>query len=255
MESKAFEIVSSQIEAYVGKKDFTVQPVQNKDNTRLEKLYTSQDKAIRLTYNKDTRTFNLEHSSIIDGEIDNSWKGIAAWLFDASQHDERDAKTIAADFEDALAEMFEKPKRPLSVMERAQAAREAAQSTKGKAGSDPKSFVNLLVNDFPQLREPLKAHIDQYGQLLADTFIVQYINPSIKKLLSTGKSEKKIKKLFALIEDKFINGSDEIKSIIVATILCSLEKNTPERELAKKHLSPFLIKEWSAYEKYALKNK
>lgn len=246
MENKAFEIVTSNLEPYLNSKGLKLTKTPGEEKTA---LYMSEDKAVKISFDAITKSFILETAAVTEGEAGEDWQTVAIWLFDPAQHNEKDAKTIAADFEDGLKELYEKKKSPGTSLTR----QEKQADKKGKGSNDAAGLISRLSTEFPQLKEPYKTHTELYGELLSDTFLTEHFNPLMKELLQQDKNDKKSKKLFSILDEKYINGDKEVQSIITMTILASIGKDTEEGKRAAEYMSPTLKTAWRYALKYGLK--
>ncbi len=244
MENKAFEIISSSLEGYLKGQGIIPQSKSVQDKTA---LYLGNDKAVKVTYDAQTKSFILETAPVEEGEP-KEWTQAALWLFDPAQHNERDAKTIATDFEDTLRELYGKKSRQPAARQ----SKEPDKKQKG-GGNNPAGLVSRLMGEFPQLKEPLDAHTRFYGEVLHDTFLKENFLPLLLDLLKDKKGEKKAKKVFSLLEERYLAGDKETQSLITMTILASIDKDSEEGKRASGYMPQNLKTAWRYALKYGLK--
>lgn len=142
-------------------------------------------------------------------------------LFEAENADARDVKYVAEEFSETLAAKFAGGKKP-QVKKMPNAVSKTA--VRNGAFYDLPSFGNRFTAIFPELRAAFKANIDAYGEFLAEDFFMQYGTPLVLNVIREGDSAK-MKKLFNLLNDMYENGVNDVQSLIVVTILGSLEND------------------------------
>lgn len=142
-------------------------------------------------------------------------------LFEPQTADARDLRYVAEEFSETLAAKFAGGKKP-QVKKMPNAVSKTA--VRNGAFYDLPSFGNRFTAIFPELRSAFKANIDKYGEFLADDFFVQYGAPLVLDIIREN-DPAKMKKLFNLLNDMYENGVNDVQSLIVVTILGSMNND------------------------------
>ncbi len=142
-------------------------------------------------------------------------------LFEPENADARDVKYVAEEFSETLAAKFAGGKKPQVKKLPATVSKTAVRNG---AFYDLPSFGNRFTAIYPELRAAFKANIDTYGEFLAEDFFTQYGTPLVLNVIREGDATK-MKKLFNLLNDMYDNGVNDVQSLIVVTILGSMEND------------------------------
>lgn len=142
-------------------------------------------------------------------------------LFEPENADVRDVRYVAEEFSETLAVKFAGGKKP-QVKKLPNAVSKTA--VRNGAFYDLPSFGNRFTAIYPELRAAFKTNIDTYGEFLAEDFFMQYGTPLALNIIREG-DPTKMKKLFNLLNDMYDNGVNDVQSLIVVTILGSLEND------------------------------
>ena len=142
-------------------------------------------------------------------------------LFEPENADVRDVKYVAEEFAETLSAKFAGGKKP-QVKKMPNAVSKTA--VRNGAFYDLPSFGNRFTAIFPELRAAFKANIDTYGEFLAEDFFMQHGTPLVLNVIREN-DPARMKKLFNLLNDMYENGVNDVQSLIVVTILGSLEND------------------------------
>lgn len=148
-------------------------------------------------------------------------------LFEPENAEARDVRYVAEEFSETLAAKFAGGRKP-QVKKMPNAVSKTA--VRNGAFYDLPSFGNRFTAIYPELRAAFKANIDTYGEFLAEDFFMQYGTPLVLGIIREGDAAK-MKKLFNLLNDMYENGVNDVQSLIVVTILGSMEND--EEMIAK----------------------
>ena len=143
-------------------------------------------------------------------------------LLEPEQADERDVRYIAEEFSETLDGKFAGGKKPQTSKKIPNAVSKAA--VRNGAFYDLPSLGNRFTAIYPELREAFKENVDTYGEFLADDFFVQYGTPLVLDIIREN-DPAKMKKLFNLLNDMYENGVNDVQSLIVVTILGSMNND------------------------------
>ena len=87
-------------------------------------------------------------------------------------------------------------------------------------------FAEKLVEIFPEKKEKLSQHYDEYGKLLGHVFFGDEINLQLSELLSENTDNLLIKTYCKFVEDMWNKGNDEVRNIVEVTICEYISDNT-----------------------------
>ena len=98
-----------------------------------------------------------------------------------------------------------------------------------------KEAINILINNFSELRKVYEENIDDYEDLpyvFYESVFVKFILDKVNCC-----DEDKLKTIFIFVEDMLANGDDEIKNLIGVAIIESLyfEKDSKTKEILLKY--------------------
>ncbi len=142
-------------------------------------------------------------------------------LFEPESADVRDVRYIAEEFSETLETKFAGGKKP-QVKKMPNAVSKTA--VRNGAFYDLPSFGNRFTAIYPETRAAFKANIDAYGEFLAEDFFMQYGTPLVLDIIREN-NPAKMKKLFNLLNEMYENGVNDVQSLIVVTILGSMEND------------------------------
>ena len=144
-------------------------------------------------------------------------------LLEPSTADEKDTKYIANEFSESLNQRFGSKTSGGSLSKLPPPVSKAAAKS-GAASYDANTLGSRFTVLYPELRAQYKANIEQYGEFLAEDF---FDNHGTAVVLQTIKENNKLKmkKLFNLLNDIYEDGTNEIQSLIVVSILGSMNND------------------------------
>ncbi len=235
---KAFQLIVDRISAALLEQQFSLVEA-TEENTA---LFVNETTAYSLFYDKEKKQFALRTCPVTEDGPDGSWKTISAWLFDPDIDSQRDAEGIAADF----AETIQGPKRK-AIVQGAKKKKKDAENT-----VDPLFLMNRLVNIFPELREEIRVEKECYSTFRGVTFTEKNVLPRMQSLLRQRTNSAKLKKFCALLSDMYHVGDLDVRGIITALLLNSIEEEEMCRRV-EEEISDELKKAWKTARK--LKNK
>lgn len=187
---------------------------------------------IHIDFTGENKAFRIEHFnnkiSLLgankEGEIlASDFSQLSLSLLEAETANDKDIRYIVNEFSDTLVENFgTKTVKPAKSKLPTPVSKAAAKS--GSVSYDPNTLANRFTAVYPELREEYKANCEKYGQFLPEDFFVNHGNAAV---LATIKENNpvKMKKLFNLLNDIYEDGTNETQSVVVVTILGSLEND------------------------------
>lgn len=103
-------------------------------------------------------------------------------------------------------------------------------------------FAEKLVSLFPEKKEALAEHYNDYNDLLGHVFFADELNEPLILMLSQQGDEAMISKLCSFIEDMWRNGDDDVVNIVDVTILERLSDAECVWRSFGKHISNDFIR-------------
>lgn len=206
---------------YIGKVLEEMQPLFDEQGFKAVKNgeYKREDRSVLVEYD-DARQMYVLKTAEADGE----YTEISSWLFDDSQT-ERDAGSVGIDFTETLRER-------LGVKKNARAERIIDMPTAQKDGADIATFAKKMLDVYPQLKEPYRAHIAKYGNFLYLNFFGEHLVPQLHSVLYAG-NKKDIKKVFSVFESTYITGDKDTVNAMLAVIAAAVcDDNAAQENLS-----------------------
>ena len=160
-----------------------------------------------------------------DSEPDTAQKGdftlLTQSLFMPQEAEVRDVQYITEDFSDTLSAKFTGGRKPQTKKKP-----NAVSKTDVRNGAfyDLPSCGNRFTAIYPELRSAFMDNINTYDEFLADEFFTQYGTPLVLDIIR-GNDPVKMKKLFNLLNEMYDNGVNDVQSLIVVTILGSMQND------------------------------
>ena len=153
-----------------------------------------------------------------ESAVDGDYKKISTTLFDPETADERDVKYIVNDFCEGIADVYGKKGKDSKKLPQP-VSKAAAKS--GTVYFDLVTLGSRFVQVYPELKEAYKENIEKYGEFLADDFFLNYGNAKLRETIRTN-DPVQMRKLFNMLNNVYNDGTNQVQSVIVVTILGSL---------------------------------
>ena len=178
--------------------------------------YKNEACAVKVYYDEARQMYVLS----VAGE-EGDYAEISSWLFDDSQS-ERDAGSVGIDFTETLREK-------LGVKKNARAERLIDMPTAQKDGADIATFSKKMLDVYPALKEPYRAHIAKYGNFLYLNFFGEHLVPLVRAALTAG-DKKAVKKVFSVFESTYITGDKDTVNAMLAVIAAAVAEDPAAEE-------------------------
>ncbi|MEE1065378.1 MAG: hypothetical protein UH249_04540 [Acutalibacteraceae bacterium] len=152
-----------------------------------------------------------------ENAVDEDYKKVTTTLFDVETVDDRDIKYVANEFCDCINDMYGKK-------DKAKKLPQPVSKAAAKSGSVYYDLVTLgsrFVQIYPDLKDAYKKNIEKYGEFLADDFFVNHGNEVFRATVKKNDPQQ-MKKLFNMLNEVYNDGTNQVQSVIVVTILGSL---------------------------------
>ncbi len=151
----------------------------------------------------------------------------SAGLFEEDSITDKDIRYLVNEFNETIAKVYGKGKKSQNVKLPTPVSKTAARS--GSVYFDTVTLATRMTAIFPECKEDYRANIERYGEFLPEDFFLNHCNKYVIDTIREN-DPAKMKKLFNCLNEIYNDGTNEVQSIIVITILGSL--NNDEQLLA-----------------------
>ncbi len=182
--------------------------------------FKGEDKAVALKHFDNKLTFELSQTVDEEGNF-TDYKQVSLYLLDTETADDKDIRSISGDVSDTIMSKFCKSaSAPQRVKAPKTVSKAAARS--GQVYYDANTLASRLTNSlYPQFRAEYNANINKYGTFLPEDFFAQGCTQAIMDTIRRN-NPAEMKKLFDLLNEIYLDATNETQSIIVVTILGEL---------------------------------
>lgn len=180
----------------------------------------------------DKGTFKLEVSeqkiylkcteAKMEMAVENDFSQESVSLFDADAFNDQDIRSLSNEFGENIEKFFtgghagKKSKLPTPV------SKNAAKS--GSVYYDTVTLGSRMTQIYPETKEAYKANIEKYGEFLVEDFFLNHCNACIINTIRENNPQK-MRKLFNCLNEIYNDGTNEVQSVIVITILGSIKND------------------------------
>lgn len=181
---------------------------------RLE--YRSEAGAVRIEYLGSRITLSISTTTDGEGSFTDFGK-VSTSLLDLETADDIDVKYISGEISDTVMAKFCKPTAVAKAKAPKTVSKAAARS--GSVYFDSNTLAKrLTVTLYPEFRYAYEANIAKYGEFLAEDFFAQGCTKAIIETIRQN-DPAKMKKLFTLLNEIYVDATNETQSLIAVTIL------------------------------------
>lgn len=149
--------------------------------------------------------------------VDEDFKKVTTTLFDLEKVDERDIRYVVNEINDCINDTYGKKEKSKKLPQ--PVSKSAAKS--GTSYYDLVTLGNRFVQIYPELKDAYKQNIEKYGEFLADEFFTKLGNEKFRETVKRNDPQQ-MKKLFNMLNEVYNDGTNQVQSVIVVTILGSL---------------------------------
>lgn len=184
--------------------------------------YSSDFASVRLEWLDNKLKFNLSETTDGSGAF-TDYSTVSTSLLEPDTADESDVSYIAGEISDTIMAKYCKP----TVKQKTKAPKTISKAA-AKSGSvyyDANTLASrLTASVFPEFREAYNANIEKYGEFLPEDFFAAGCADAIVNVIRLN-DPVKMKKLFTLLNEIYLDATNETQSIIVVTILGRLNND------------------------------
>lgn len=212
MEQKAFDLIVGKAQPALEELGFRRAESAVREKGEQEAVFTGDAVAYGILYEEGKKRFSLRVCDMENGRPNGKWKSLSVWLFDAETDSAAQAQSIMNDF----VETMTGPKQKAAVATRKKRKKD------DESNADPLFFFNRFVGVFPELRDELAAEKSAYGTVRAVTFARERLLPKLDGLLSSPAEKDRAEKCAELLNDLYVAGDLDVRSIITIVLLNGL---------------------------------
>ena len=140
----------------------------------------------------------------------------SASLFDPDTVDEKDIRYISNEFCDTIEKIYSKASKKQSNKLPTPVSKSAAKS--GSVYYDTITLASRMTAIYPEMKEVYRSNIDTYGEFLPEDFFLNHCNKCIMDTIREN-DPIRMRKLFNCLNEIYNDGTNEVQSVIVVTIL------------------------------------
>ncbi|MCL2508397.1 MAG: hypothetical protein FWF05_04400 [Oscillospiraceae bacterium] len=188
------------------------------DRDRHFVTFSGKNGSLRIEYCSDTVGLLYADASA-ENAADSEYTRLSLSLLELDGAAERDLNYVVEDFAETLASKFQNGQKPKQQKKIPAAVSKTA--VKHGAYYDAASFGSRFTAVYPELREPYKQNIEEYGEFLPEEFFKLYGTPAVAATVKEN-NPLKMKKLFNLLNEIYDNGVNDVQSLIAVSILGSM---------------------------------
>ena len=164
-------------------------------------------------------TFELSTSVDDEGNF-TDYKEISVSLLDAETSDDKDIRSISGEISDTILAKFCKPTTQPKIKAPKTVSKAAARS--GNVYYDANTLASRLTASlYPQFRGDYNANINLYGEFLPEDFFAHGCAAAVQDTIRRN-DPNEMKKLFNVLNEIYLDATNETQSIITVTLLGEL---------------------------------
>lgn len=236
MEQNTLEFVANRFGTALAERGYKKSKPEEKG---IVSLLVGEDNAYSILYDREKKHFVLRTCEVEDAKPDLKWKSISTWLFDPETDSRNEAQGIADDFIETVC-----GKQQTAVVRTKKKRKKDDDNN-----VDPLFFFNRFVGVFPELKEELNEERASFGDVRAVTFARKDLLPKIDAICSAQLEKDKISRCCTLLNELYVSGDMDVRSVITIVILNGLS------DRAAENIKPLLSEELAKSYKAALKLK
>ena len=239
MEQKAFDLIVGKAQPALEGLGFRRLKSGGPGNREREAVFAGDAVAYGILYEEGKKRLSLRTCGLADGEPDGNWKPLSVWLYDPATDSAAQAQSIVNDFVATVTG----PRQKAAAVSRKKRKKDDENNV------DPTFFFNRFVGVFPELKEELAAERSAYGDVRSVTFARERLLPKLDGVLSSPEGKDRAAKCAALLNDLYVAGDMDVRSIITIVLLngfsgASVKTLRPQlsEELAKSFKAALKLK-------------
>lgn len=182
-------------------------------------IYSGEKGALKFKYENDILSV---FSADTEDELESAKKLVASLL--PENGDEKDVKYVVNELSDSLNTRF--GQKAAVKKSGAKKVQQTVSKNAVKNGSsyDQNTLASKLCLVFPELREPYRQNLEEYGEFMGEKFFTEYGTEKVINAIKQNNPQT-MKRLFQILNDIYENGTNDTQSLIAVTILGELNND------------------------------
>lgn len=202
--------------------------------------YKGENYAVRIDYLDKKLDFSISTTVDESGNFI-EYDRVSVSLLDPETADSSDVSYIAGEISDTVMSKFCKPD-PATQKVKAPKTVSKAAARSGAVYYDSNTLANRLTSSlYPEFRAQYNDNINRYGEFLAEEFFDGGCAEAIIKTIRQN-DPAKMKKLFTLLNEIFLDATNETQSLIVVSILGRMDNDQELLANCVDHMCDDLLK-------------
>ena len=182
--------------------------------------FKGDEAAVRINFFDNRINFAISQEKDADGNFAN-YDLVSVSLLDPETCDERDVRSISGEISDTVMAKFCKSANNQPKVKAPKTVSKAAARS-GSVYYDANTLASRLTNTlYPQHRATYNENINKYGEFLPEDFFAKGCADSINDTIRRN-DPAEMKKLFNLLNEIYLDATNETQSLIVVTLLGNL---------------------------------
>ncbi len=189
------------------------------DEKEATAIYSGEKGALKFKYENDI--LSVFSADTEDG-LEGAKKLVASLL--PENGDEKDVKYVVNELSDSLNTRF--GQKAAVNKSGAKKVQQTVSKNAVKNGSsyDQNTLASKLCLVFPELREPYKQNLEEYGEFMGEKFFTEYGTEKVINAIKQNNPQT-MKRLFQILNDIYENGTNDTQGLIAVTILGELNND------------------------------
>ena len=184
-------------------------------NGKYSVVYTSGRGSFKIEVS-DSKIYLKCSSAAAADSVEEDYTQQSASLFESDMLDNKDISYISNEFCDTIEKVYSKSQKNKSVKLPTPVSKTAAKN--GSVYFDTVTLASRLVQIYPQCKDAYRENIEKYGEFLPEDFFVNHCNKYVLDTIRANEPHA-MKKLFNCLNEIYNDGTNEVQSVIVVTIL------------------------------------
>ena len=245
MASENYELILKELQPVFLQFAFSrVKNAGESTNEGITTFYTSKKGTLKIDYS-DNKIALYSADGEYSAENDDYDRLTMSLLDDESTLS--DVKFIAADFAETIENRFGKKAAARPGKQKIQTVSKAA--VKNGSSYDSITLANKLALIFPEFKSVIKENVEKYDKFLAEDFFKNTATPVIIDEIKK-KDPNMLRKIFGVLNEMYDDGTNQVQSLIVVSILGGLENNTTLIAELIDYMSPNMVPQVIEVNKY-----
>lgn len=202
------------------------EPPVSVQNGKYSVVFTGEKGTFKIEVS-DKKIYLKCSSAQYESAVEEDFAQQSAGLFEEENLTDKDVRYLANEFNETIIKIYGKNKKAQSVKLPTPVSKSAARS--GSVYFDTATLATRMTAIFPECKEEYKANVERYGEFLPEDFFLNHCNKYVIETIREN-NPAKMRKLFNCLNEIYNDGTNEVQSIIVITILGSI--NNDEQLLA-----------------------